>query len=86
MSDAHTYTLSVTLSEEYAQRLQQMAEEAKADQDVLAGSLLARAIDDADIDGPSVAELLDAIPGAWERIDAARADIAAGRGIPLDEL
>ena len=33
-----------------------------------------------------IAELLDRIPGADERIAAALADAAAGRTIPLEEL
>jgi hypothetical protein len=31
-------------------------------------------------------QLLDAIPGAWERIEHGRRDAEAGRTIPLDAL
>lgn len=84
MSDGQQ--ISVMLDEEHSRRLKQMARDANADEAVLARSLLARAIDGADVDGPAVAELLDSIPGAWERIDAARAELAAGKGIPLEDF
>jgi hypothetical protein len=34
----------------------------------------------------SVVELLDAIPGAWDRIEAGRRQADAGETIPLDAL
>jgi hypothetical protein len=63
-----------------------MAEQAHAAEGTLARSLLARAIDDAEIDGRTMVEVLNGIPGARQRIARAREEIARGEGIPLDEL
>jgi hypothetical protein len=63
-----------------------MAEQSHAAEGTLARSLLSRAIDDAEIDGRTMVEILNGIPGAKQRISAAREQIARGEGIPLDEL
>lgn len=82
----HTHRINVLLDEERAQRLKRMAEQAYAAEGTLARSLLSRAIDDAEVDGRTIVEVLDGIPGARERIARAREQIARGEGIPLDEL
>ena len=78
--------LNVTLPEEQAAKLARLAERTHVQPGTLAGSLLAQAIDDADLDASQIVELLDGIPGAWDRIDRGIADARAGRTIPLDEL
>jgi predicted N-acetyltransferase YhbS len=42
--------------------------------------------DEADPDARNVTELLDAIPGAFERAEAGRAEAAAGAGTPAEDL
>jgi len=37
-------------------------------------------------DSRTVTEILDAIPGAWERAQEGRAQIDAGRGVSLRDL
>ncbi|HUZ81897.1 MAG TPA: hypothetical protein VMU73_06590 [Gaiellaceae bacterium] len=63
-----------------------MAEQAYTAEGTLARSLLSRAIDDAEIDGRTMVEILNGIPGADERIKLARKQIARGEGVPLDDL
>ena len=81
-----TYRINVLLDDEHAQRLKRMAEQAHAAEGTLARSLLSRAIDDAEIDGRTMVEVLNGIPGARERLALAREQVARGEGIPLDEL
>lgn len=81
-----TARISVTLDEEHAQRLKRMAEQAYIPEGTLARALLSRAIDDAEIDGVTMAKILDGIPGIHERLAAARKEIQRGNVIPLDEL
>jgi len=78
--------INVTLDAEHAQRLKRMAEQAHTGEGTLARSLLSRAIDEAEIDGRSMAEILDGIPGVGERLARAREEIARGEGTPLAEL
>lgn len=83
---ARPFRVNVLLDESHAQRLERMAEQAHTGEGTLARSLLSRAIDDAEIDGRTMTQILDGIPGAWERVTSAREEIARGAGIPLDEL
>jgi hypothetical protein len=63
-----------------------MAEQAYTSEGTLARSLLSRAIDEAEVDGRTMVEILNGIPGVDQRIQLAREQIARGEGIPLDEL
>jgi hypothetical protein len=83
---ARTNRINVLLDDDHAQRLKRMAEQAHAAEGTIARSLLSRAIDDAELDGRTMVEVLDGSPGARERIGLGRAQIARGEGIPLDEL
>ena len=76
----------MVLDEEHAQRLKRIAEQSHAAEGTLARSPLSRAIDDAEIDGRTMVEVLDGIPAAAERIELAREQVARGKGIPLDDL
>jgi len=78
--------INVTLDAEHAQRLKRMAEQAYAAEGTLARSLLSRAIDDAEIDGRTMVEILNGIPGTATRLTRARDELKRGEGIPLDEL
>jgi hypothetical protein len=78
--------INVTLDGEYAAKLAAMAERTHMQEGTLARSLLSRAIDDADVDARHVTELLEGIPGAYERIQLGREQARSGQTIPLDEL
>ena len=78
--------INVTLDPEYAEKLAVLAERAHTQEGTLARSLLSQAIDEADIDARSIVEILDGIPGAFERAELGIEQIRAGKGIPLDDL
>jgi hypothetical protein len=48
--------------------------------------MLSTAIDQADPDAPDVAELLDGIPGAYERARAGLEQARSSQTVPLDAL
>jgi hypothetical protein len=77
---------NVTLDREHAEKLRRMAEQSYAAEGTLARSLLSRAIDEAELGGRTMVEILNGIPGARERVQLGREQIARGEGIPLDEL
>ena len=83
---ADTVRLNVTLSPETAAKLSRLAARVHAQEGTLARSLLSAAIDDADPDSRHVADLLDGIPGAWERAQHGLAQARRGETISLDEL
>ena len=68
MALAPSRRLSVTLDDEHAVKLARMAERARVPVGTLARSLLAAAIDAAPPEPRQVIEILDGIPGAWDRI------------------
>ena len=78
--------LNVTLSPEIGARLARLAERTHVREGTIASSLLSQAIEDADLDASQIVELLDRIPGAWERIDAGVADVRAARTVPFDDV
>jgi len=78
--------LNVTLDPDHAEKLTRMAEQAYTQEGTLARSLLARAIDEADLDGGTMVELLNGIPGAFERARLGREQGRRGETIPLEEL
>jgi predicted transcriptional regulator len=78
--------INVSLDEEHAARLSQLAERLHVQEGTVARSLLAQALDEVDPEPRRIADLLDRIPGAHERIAAGLADLDAGRTLPLDEL
>jgi hypothetical protein len=81
-----TTRFNITLDREHAEKLRRMAEQSYAAEGTLARSLLSRAIDDAELDGRTMVEILNGIPGATDRLRLGREQIARGEGIPLDEL
>ena len=78
--------INVSLDPEYAEKLATLAERAHLQEGTLARSLLSQAIDEADVDARSVVEILDGIPGAFERAERGIEQIRAGEGIPLDRV
>lgn len=78
--------INVTLDEEHAGKLARLAERTHVQEGTLARSLLSTALDDADPDAARITEVLNAIPGAWERTQKGLAQAARGEGAPLDEL
>lgn len=78
--------VNIMLDEERAVKLRHLAERTHTNPGTLARSLLSMALDEADPDPRTIAELLDRIPGAWEDAMAGSEEIRAGKGIPLDDL
>jgi hypothetical protein len=78
--------INVTLDDEHAHKLARLAERIHVQEGTLARSLLSTALDDADPDAARITEVLDAIPGAWERTQEGIAQAARGEGIALDKL
>jgi hypothetical protein len=78
--------INVTLDGEHAHKLAALAERTHVQEGTLARSLLSSALDDADPEATRITEILDSIPGAWERAQEGLAQARRGEGIPLDEL
>lgn len=78
--------VNVTLDDAYALKLRRLAERTHTNEGTLARSLLSSALDEADPDPRHVGDLLDGIPGAFERAQLGLEQAQAGLGTPLDEL
>ncbi len=78
--------LNITLEDEPAEKLARLAERMHIQPGTIARSLLSNALDDVDPDTRNVTELLDGIPGAYERAQLGLAQAHAGETVPLDEL
>ena len=78
--------LNITLDGERAAKLARLAARVHVQEGTLARSLLSSAIDEADPDGRQVTEVLDSIPGAWDRAQLGRDQARRGETIPLDDL
>lgn len=83
---APTTRLNVTLDPERAAKLALLAERMHTQEGTLARSLLSQAIDEADVDARHIVELLDGIPGAFERAQLGLEQARAGKTITVDEL
>lgn len=81
-----TTRLNVTLDPERAAKLALLAERTHTQEGTLARSLLSQAIDETDVDPRHVVELLDGIPGAFERAQLGLEQARAGETIAVDEL
>ena len=81
-----TVRLNVTLPAAYGEKLARMASRTHVREGTIASSLLLQAIDEADPDPRQVVDLLDRIPGAWDRIETGIADARSGRTVPLEEM
>ncbi|MBO0767358.1 MAG: hypothetical protein J2O48_01610 [Solirubrobacterales bacterium] len=78
--------LNVTLEPEYGEKLRRLAEQRYLQPGTLARALLSEAIDLAELDGARMTAILDAIPGAWDRMDHAMDQVRRGETVPLEEL
>lgn len=78
--------INVTLDDEHANKLTRLARRTHVQEGTLARSLLSTALDEVDPDVAQITEILDAIPGAWERTQRGLAQAARGEGVTLDEL
>ena len=80
------YRLNVTLDDASAAKLRRLAEQTRVQEGTLARSLLAHALDETDAEPRHVADLLDQLPGAWERAQLGLEQARKGETVPLDEL
>lgn len=72
--------IDVTLDDEHAAKLAKLADRTHVQEGTPARSLLSTALDDADPDAARMTEILDAIPGAWQRTQEGLAQAARGEG------
>jgi hypothetical protein len=77
---------NVQLDERHAAKLHALAERIHVNPGTLARSLLTTALEEATPEPSSIVELLDAIPGAYERAQQGLRETRAGQGISLDEI
>lgn len=78
--------INLTLDDEHAHKLALLASRSHVQEGTLARSLLSTALDDADPDAARITEILNAIPGAWERTQEGLEQAARGEGKSLDDL
>jgi hypothetical protein len=78
--------LNITLDDQQAEKLNRLAERMHVQPGTIARSLLANALDEADPDARNVVELLDGIPGAYERAQLGLQHAKAGETVSLDDL
>lgn len=78
--------VNVTLEDEQAAKLALLADRMHVPPGTIARSLLSSALDDLDPDPRNVVELLDGIPGAFERAQLGLKQARAGRTVSLEEL
>ena len=78
--------VNVVLAEEYALKLQRLAEQTHVSPGTLARSLFSRALDEAEPSSRTVTGLLDSLDGAFEQAQAGAADVRAGRSVHLDDI
>lgn len=79
--------INVRLDGEHARKLAEIAERRRIEEGALAGDLLAAALDSAEqMDGARITEILDGIPGAWERTQEGLAQARRGETTPLSDL
>ncbi|MDH5590633.1 MAG: hypothetical protein OEZ65_15805 [Gemmatimonadota bacterium] len=81
-----TTRFNIQLDERHAMKLHELAERTHVNPGTLARSLLSTALEQAAPHPASIIELLDAIPGAFERARQGLLETHAGKGIPLDEF
>jgi predicted transcriptional regulator len=86
MTDERANRFNVQLDEEHAAKLHAIAERVYLQPGTIARSLLSTALDQVDPDAATITEILESIPGAWERAQEGLAAARAGRYVPLDEL
>jgi hypothetical protein len=78
--------INVTLEPDYAQKLASLAERTHVQEGTLARSLLSSALDEADTDASRITEILDGIPGVWERVQKSIEQARRGETVSLSGL
>jgi hypothetical protein len=78
--------LNITLDDADAEKLTCLAQRMHVQPEAVACLLLSSALDETDPAARNVAELLDAIPGAFERAHLGREQAKARKTLPLNEL
>ncbi|HEX7300950.1 MAG TPA: hypothetical protein VF257_18275 [Solirubrobacteraceae bacterium] len=78
--------LNITLDDDRAEKLSRLADRMHVQPGTIARSLLSSALDDADPDARNIVELLDSIPGAYERAQLGLQQATRGETVSLDEL
>ena len=78
--------IHLTLAPEYSELLVRMAEAEQTTVEAVADRLLRCSLDQTRFKPGEVAELLDSIPGFYERYQESLAQARAGRTIPLSDL
>jgi len=78
--------LNITLEGEQAEKLMRLAGRMHVQPGTVARSLLSSALDEADPDARNIADLLDGIPGAYERARLGLRQAGAGETVALDKL
>jgi predicted transcriptional regulator len=86
MTDERANRFNVQLDDEHAAKLHAIAERVYLQPGTIARSLLSTALDQADPDAATLTEILESIPGAWERAQEGLAAARSGRFVPLEEL
>jgi len=86
MTEELTNRFNVQLDDEHAAKLHAVADRVYVQPGTIARSLLSTALDLADPDAATITEILDSIPGAFERAQEGLAAARAGRFVPLEEL
>jgi hypothetical protein len=84
--ESNSNRVNVTLDDVHAEKLRLLAERVHVNEGTIARSLLTTALDEADPDPKTVTELLERIPGAFERAEEGLAQVRRGEGKELSEL
>ena len=77
--------ITIILEPDYARKLANLAERMHVQEGTLARFLLSSALDEADPDAARITEILDGIPGAWERTQESIEQARRGETVPLSE-
>jgi hypothetical protein len=81
-----TSRVNVILDEEHAVKLRRLADRTHTNPGTIARSLLSTALEEAEPDPRNVTDLLDRIPGAFERAQRGAGEARSGLGMPLEDL
>jgi hypothetical protein len=84
--EAAVKQINVRLDGKHARKLAELAAERHVEEVELAGNVLAAALDDFGLDGARITEILDSIPGSWERAQEGLEQARRGETIPLSDL
>lgn len=77
---------NIQLDDERAGKLEALAMRTHVQPGTLARSLLCAALDETAPDPATIVDVLDAIPGAFERHQQGLREVRSGKGIPLEDL